>query len=121
VVRWADDFIVGFEQRTDAEAFLAELRERLGRFGLVLHPEKTRLIEFGRYAAERRRGRGLRKPETFNFLGFTHVVDGEGMGASRSCGGRCGNGCRQSCGKSVPNCGAAVTTLFPWLEPGWGR
>jgi RNA-directed DNA polymerase len=73
VVRWADDFIVGFEHRTDAEAFLEALQERLGRFGLELHPQKTRLLEFGRYAAERRRERGLPKPETFNFLGFTHV------------------------------------------------
>jgi group II intron reverse transcriptase/maturase len=73
VVRWADDFIVGFEHRTDAEAFLGALRERLGRYGLELHPEKTRLIEFGRYAAERRRKRGLPKPETPGFLGFTHV------------------------------------------------
>lgn len=73
VVRWADDFIVGFEHRRDAEAFVEGLRERLGRYGLELHPEKTRLLEFGRYAAERRRERSLPKPETFNFLGFTHV------------------------------------------------
>src|SRR5712692_8828311 len=73
VVRWADDFIVGFEQRKDAERFLEELRERLGKYGLALHPQKTRLLEFGRYAAERRRERGLPKPETFAFLGFTHV------------------------------------------------
>jgi group II intron reverse transcriptase/maturase len=73
VVRWADDFIVGFEHRTDAQAFLGALRERLGRYCLELHPEKTRLIEFGRYAAERRRKRSLPKPETFTFLGFTHV------------------------------------------------
>jgi RNA-directed DNA polymerase len=73
VVRYADDFIVGFEHRADAEAFLGALRERLGRFGLELHPEKTRLLEFGRYVAERRRERGLPKPETPGFLGFTHV------------------------------------------------
>jgi len=73
IVRWADDFIVGFEHEQDARRFLDELRERLARFGLELHPDKTRLIEFGRYAAERRRTRGLGKPETFNFLGFTHI------------------------------------------------
>lgn len=73
VVRWADDFIVGFEHRSDAEAFVEALRERLGRCGLALHPQKTRLIEFGRYAAANRRARGLPKPETFTFLGFTHV------------------------------------------------
>lgn len=73
VVRYADDFIVGFEHREDAERFLTALRERLGQFGLELHPEKTRLLEFGRFAADRRRRRGEGKPETFEFLGFTHV------------------------------------------------
>jgi RNA-directed DNA polymerase len=72
VVRFADDFVVGFEHRQDAERFLTALRDRVTQFGLTLHPEKTRLVEFGRYAAERRRARGLGKPETFNFLGFTH-------------------------------------------------
>ena len=73
VVRYADDVIVGFEHRAEAERFLAELRERMARFGLELHPEKTRLLEFGRYAGERRRRAGQGKPETFNFLGFTHI------------------------------------------------
>jgi group II intron reverse transcriptase/maturase len=72
VVRFADDFVVGFQHREEAERFLAELRERFARFGLTLHPDKTRLIEFGRYADQARRGRGDGKPETFNFLGFTH-------------------------------------------------
>jgi group II intron reverse transcriptase/maturase len=73
VVRWADDFVVGFQHRIDAERFLAELRERFTRFGLELHPEKTRLIEFGRYARKNRRDRGdPGAPATFNFLGFTH-------------------------------------------------
>ena len=73
VVRYADDGVLGFERRDDAERFLKELRERLRKFGLDLHPEKTRLIEFGRYAAESRKKRGEGKPETFNFLGFTHI------------------------------------------------
>ena len=73
VVRFADDFVVGFEHRDDAERFGADLRERFAQFGLELHPEKTRLIEFGRYAAVDREARGLRKPETFEFLGFTHI------------------------------------------------
>jgi group II intron reverse transcriptase/maturase len=73
VVRYADDFIVGFENRTDAERFLAELRERLAKFRLELHPEKTRLIQFGRFARTNRAERGLGKPETFDFLGFTHI------------------------------------------------
>ena len=72
VVRFADDFVVGFEHHEEADRFLGELRERFARFGLALHPAKTRLIEFGRHAGRNRRGRGNGKPETFNFLGFTH-------------------------------------------------
>jgi RNA-directed DNA polymerase len=73
IVRWADDFIVGFEHRDDAERFLEELRGRFAKFGLELHPGKTRLIEFGRHAARNRAARGEGKPETFAFLGFTHI------------------------------------------------
>jgi len=73
IVRFADDFVMGFENYQDACRFLHDLRERFARFGLELHPGKTRLIEFGRYAAERRRARGRGKPETFDFLGFTHI------------------------------------------------
>jgi group II intron reverse transcriptase/maturase len=72
IVRFADDFTVGFEHESDARRFLADLRERFAEFGLELHPDKTRLIEFGRHAARRRAARGLGKPETFDFLGFTH-------------------------------------------------
>ena len=73
IVRFADDFVVGFEHREDAERFWADLCERLAQFSLELNAEKTRLIEFGRFAATNRRARGLGKPETFQFLGFTHV------------------------------------------------
>lgn len=73
IVRYADDFIVGFQHQVEAEAFLRALHERLGANGLKLHPEKTRLIEFGRFARERRARQGLAKPETFDFLGFTHI------------------------------------------------
>jgi group II intron reverse transcriptase/maturase len=73
LVRFADDFLAGFEHREDAERFLADLRDRFAGFGLELHPEKTRLIEFGRFAARNRERRGDRKPETFEFLGFTHA------------------------------------------------
>jgi group II intron reverse transcriptase/maturase len=73
IVRYADDAVLGFEHREEAERFLEQLRERLRKFGLELHPEKTRLIEFGRHATERRKKRGEGKPETFNFLGFTHI------------------------------------------------
>jgi len=73
LTRFADDFLAGFEHREDAERFLADLRERFAKFGLELAAEKTRLIEFGRYAARNRQRRGARKPETFVFLGFTHI------------------------------------------------
>jgi RNA-directed DNA polymerase len=73
VVRWADDFIVGFEHHEDAVRFQEELRERFAKFGLELNAEKTRLIEFGRHADRDRRARGLGKPETLSFLGFTHI------------------------------------------------
>ena len=73
VVRYADDFIVGFQHRAEAERFLADLRERFTKFGLELHPEKTRLLEFGPSAADNRRRAGKGKPETFDFLGFTHI------------------------------------------------
>ncbi len=73
LVRFADDYVAGFEYREDAERFLADLRDRFAEFALELHPEKTRLIEFGRFAARDRERRGDRKPETFDFLGFTHI------------------------------------------------
>lgn len=75
IVRYADDFVLGFQSKTEAEKFLAELKGRMGKFALNLHPEKTRLIEFGRFAAEQRRARKEEKPETFDFLGFTHICD----------------------------------------------
>ncbi len=81
IVRNADDGAPGFQHQDDAERFLEQLRERLGKYGLELHPEKTRLIEFERYAAERRKKRGKGKPETFNFPGFTHIC-----GTSRKTG-----------------------------------
>src|SRR5438445_7926780 len=73
VVRWADDFVVGFAHQADAEQFHRELAERFAKFKLKLHPEKTRVIEFGRFAVQNRKARGQGKPETFNFLGFTHI------------------------------------------------
>jgi RNA-directed DNA polymerase len=71
-VRYADDWVAGFQHRDDAERFKRAVEERLGQFGLKLHPEKTRLIEFGRFARDNRRRRGQGKPDTFDFLGFTH-------------------------------------------------
>jgi group II intron reverse transcriptase/maturase len=73
IVRYADDFVIGFREESDARKCLAALQERFAKFGLELHPDKTRLIEFGRYAEERRAKRGQGPPETFDFLGFTHI------------------------------------------------
>ena len=73
IVRFADDVTVGFEYEQDAQRFLSDLHERFAGFGLQLHPDKTRLIEFGRHAARNRAARGQGKPETFDFLGFTHI------------------------------------------------
>jgi len=73
VVRYADDIVMGFEHREDAEACLVAWQARLAQFGLELHPDKTRLVEFGRFAIKRRKERGDGKPETFDFLGFTHI------------------------------------------------
>ena len=73
IVRYADDFIVGFEHESTARRFLDAMRIRPREFALSLHPEKTRLIEFGRFAAQNHKRRGLGKPETFSFLGFTYI------------------------------------------------
>ena len=73
IVRFADDIVLGFQEKADADQFRAELTERMRKFHLELHPEKTRLLEFGPYAIDQRRWRGEGKPETFNFLGFTHI------------------------------------------------
>ena len=72
VIRYADDIVLGFQHEHEAQAFLQDLRERMRTFELALHPDKTRLIRFGRYAAEDRKRLGQGKPETFDFLGFTH-------------------------------------------------
>jgi len=81
VVRYADDIVMGFQHEREAKRFMAEMRQRLEKFALSLHPEKTRLIEFGRFAAKDRQSRGLGKPETFNFLGFTHICSRSRRGA----------------------------------------
>lgn len=82
VVRYADDFVIGFQNRHEAEACLKALQERFARFGLKLHETKTRLIEFGRFAADNRKKRGQKRPETFDFLGFTHVCARRRKGGS---------------------------------------
>jgi RNA-directed DNA polymerase len=80
VVRYADDIVLGFQHQTEADRFLEKFRERLGKFGLELHPDKTRRIEFGRYAEQNRERRGEGRPETFDFLGFTHISGKNGKG-----------------------------------------
>lgn len=72
MVRYADDSVIGFQHEEEAKVFLDAMKERLAKFGLALHPQKTRLIEFGRHAEQRRKKQGLGRPETFDFLGFTH-------------------------------------------------
>ncbi len=83
IVRYADDFVCGFQHEGDAKRFLRDLGERLAQYGLELHPGKTRLIEFGRYAKANRRTRGQGKPETFDFLGMTHFCDQSRKGRFR--------------------------------------
>ena len=80
VVRYADDIVAGFEHKQEAESFLLSLSERLEQFGLKMHPGKTRLLEFGRRAIENRKRAGLGKPETFDFLGFTHITSKDRRG-----------------------------------------
>jgi RNA-directed DNA polymerase len=80
VVRYADDIVLGFQHQAEADRFLEKFRERLGKFGLELHPDKTRRIEFGRYAEQNRKRRGEGRPETFDFLGFTHISGKNGKG-----------------------------------------
>src|SRR5437870_1665377 len=80
VIRYADDTITGFQYQIDADRFLVNMRERLAKFGLELHPEKTRRIEFGRFAEENRKRRGEGKPETFDFLGLSHISGKNGLG-----------------------------------------
>ena len=85
IVRYADDIVIGFEREADAHRFWEALRERLEEFSLSLHPEKTRLLEFGRLAAVKRARRGLGKPETFNFLGFTFIAGRNTRGKFQLC------------------------------------
>ena len=103
IVRFADDFTVGFEHQEDAQRFLADLRERFAKFGLELHPDKTRLIEFGRHAARRRAARGLGKPETFDFLGFTHFCGNSKRGRFWLRRITIANGCGRSYERSTTN------------------
>jgi RNA-directed DNA polymerase len=89
----ADDFVMGFQYEADAVRFRADLQRRLTRFGLEVHPDKTRLLRFGRFADAQRRERGEGKLETFNFLGFTHICGKTRSGTSSSTGAPLRNEC----------------------------
>jgi Reverse transcriptase (RNA-dependent DNA polymerase) len=119
VVRFADDFVAGFEHEVDAQRFLADLRERFAKFGLELHPDKTRLIEFGRNAARTRKARGVGKPETFDFLGFTHIC-GKGRSGRSGCGA---SPSRNGCGPSWPTSKTSSNAVGSYPSPnravGW--
>ena len=99
VIRYADDTIVGFQYQADADRFLENLGERLAMFGLELHPDKTRRIEFGRFAEENRERRGEGKPETFDFLGFTHISGKTGRGLTLCDARLFASACERSCRK----------------------
>ena len=124
IVRYADDLIVGFEHETDARRFLDEMRERLQEFALLsgFIPEKTRLIEFGRFAAASRKRRGLGKPETFTFLSFTFICSKTRRGKFQiKTEVPAGPACRQSCKPSNGNCDGTCISRFPSREDGCGR
>ena len=110
VVRYADNWVVGFEHRAEAERFLADFRERLAKFGLELHAEKTRLIEFGRLARNNRQARGEGEPESFTFLGFTHYCGINSAGKFTIRGKRRGSGWRRSCSRSSKRFERACTS-----------
>ena len=121
IVRYADDLIVGFEHETDARRFLDEMRKRLQEFALSLHSEKTRLIEFGRFAVENRKRRGLGKPRPSpswaSPLSAAKLVGAN----SKSNGSPGGIACRQSCKPSNRNCDGAFISRFPSREDGCSR
>src|SRR5437764_145406 len=113
IVRYADDIVIGFEHEADGRRFLDTMRERLAEFALTLHPEKTRLIAFGRLAAAQRAKLGLGKPETFDFLGFTHICGRTRQGRFQSAAKVGGTADVPSCGRSRTNCASACSSLSP--------
>ena len=121
LVRYADDTVAGFEYETDAKRFLADLRERLEKFALSLHPDKTRLIEFDPFAAERRARRGLGKPETFNFLGFTHICGHSRAGYFLLKRKTCRDRMRVRLRAIKKSCGDECMNLFRNRADGWGK
>jgi group II intron reverse transcriptase/maturase len=120
VVRYVDDTVMGFEHRADAERFLENLGARLRKFGLELHPDKTRLIEFGRHAERNRKQRGERKPESF-LVSRTYAGRQASKGTLWSCGRRRASGCAQSCGRLSSYSSPASTIRFSRLASGSDR
>jgi hypothetical protein len=114
----ADEIMLGFQHGSDARRFWDAMRERLWEFSLTLHPEKTRLIMFGRYAAQQRAERGLGKPETFNFLGFTFICGSRNKVSSCSAGNRDEVVCRRS---SRMHCDSDGISLFQNKGSGCGK
>ena len=121
IVRYADDIVVGFEHEADARRFLDAMRARLEAFSLSLHPDKTRLIEFGRLAAARRARCGLGKPETFNFLGFTFICGKSRRASSCSSGRPAATACGRSSRRSRRSCGGEGTSRSPSRGDGCDR
>ncbi len=119
VVRYADDAVVGFQHCDDAERFLTDLRERFATFGLELAEEKTRLIESGRFAAHHRQTRGLPKPETFEFLGFTPVCARARSGRFKVTRITSKKRCGPSCASSTPSLSDAGVYPSPSKGAGW--
>jgi RNA-directed DNA polymerase len=119
IVRYADDFVMGFEYRSDAEAMLAGLKERMAKCGLSLHEHKTRLIEFGRMPATRRARKGERRPETFDFLGFTHYCgwtrDGRFLVKRKTQGTRVARKLKEMREKARQRMHAPVAKQHKWL------
>jgi reverse transcriptase-like protein len=109
VIRYADDTIVGFQHEHEAKAFLDDLKERLRAFELTLHPEKTRLIRFGRHAAKQRERRGEGKPKAFDFLGFTHFCTRSRKHGSFVIARRSRSACERRSRRSRWNCASDCT------------
>src|SRR5262249_29268108 len=121
IVRYSDDFVVGFEYESDARRFWDALRMRLEEFALSLHPDKTRLIEFGRHAADRCARAGLGKPETFKFLGFVFIGVSHAGVSSSSTERADATACGRSSPRSRRSCASACISRYPNRDVGWDK
>ena len=121
IVRYADDIVVGFQHKRDAERYLRDVRERLARFGLSLHQDKTRLVVFGRFAVMNRRQRGVGKPETFDFLGLTHYCTTTLRGRFRLGRKPVAKRVNRTLARTTRCFASAGTTTSGKLVGGWGE